>query len=122
MPGASGSSGQRDTMQTPPLRAEIISIGTELLLGQIMNTNAQYLSAQLAYIGIDCYWHTTVGDNKDRIKECLALALSRADVILTTGGLGPTADDLTIECIAELFDRKLVFDQPTMERIEELFK
>src|SRR4030095_4273789 len=109
-------------MQPAGLRAEIISIGTELLLGQILNTNTQYLSAQLAHIGIDCYWHTTVGDNKERIKECLKLALSRADVIVTTGGLGQTADDLTHECLAQLFAANVVFDQPTMERIEGLFK
>lgn len=109
-------------MQAAGLKAEIVAIGTELLLGQILNTNAQYLSAQLAQIGIGCYWHTTVGDNKERIKECLRLALSRADVIITTGGLGPTADDLTIECVAELFGSDMVFDQPTMERIEDLFR
>ena len=109
-------------MRSAELRAEIVSIGTELLLGQILNTNTQYLSTQLAQIGIDCYWHTTVGDNKDRIKQCLQHALSRADVIVTTGGLGPTADDLTHECIAELFGVNLLFDQQTMDRIEELFR
>lgn len=109
-------------MQHQDLRAEIVSIGTELLLGQILNTNSQFLSAELARLGIDCYWHTTVGDNKDRIKESLRMAFSRADIVITTGGLGPTADDLTIECIAELFAQPLVFDRATMKHIEELFQ
>lgn len=109
-------------MQDRELSAEIVSIGTELLLGQIQNTNSQFLSAELAAIGINCFWHTTVGDNKERIKACLRLALSRADVVVTTGGLGPTPDDLTIECIAELFDAPMVFDQSVMNRIEQLFR
>lgn len=101
--------------------AEVLSVGTELLLGQILDTNAQFLAQELARLGIDCYFRTTVGDNKVRIKDALRLALSRADIVITTGGLGPTPDDLTTECIAELFDTPLVLDQVVLERIEQLF-
>ena len=75
--------------------AEIISTGTELLLGQTLNTNAQYLSQRLSLIGVNVYYHTTVGDNAGRLAEVLRLALKRSDIIITTGGLGPTMDDLT---------------------------
>ncbi len=102
-------------------RAEILSIGTELLLGQILDTNSQYLTRALAGIGVDCLWHTTVGDNKSRIEDCLRIALERADVILTTGGLGPTADDLTRECLAEFFSVPLLFDQSVATAIAERF-
>jgi nicotinamide-nucleotide amidase len=103
-------------------KAEIISIGTELLLGQILNTNTQFLSEQLAALGIDCLWHSTVGDNVTRIKEALRAAFNRVDLVITTGGLGPTADDLTTECIAELFKTPLYFDEEVMTFIEHLFK
>ena len=82
--------------------AEIVSIGTELLMGQIVNTDAQYLSRRLQSLGISVYYHTTVGDNPQRMRETLALALSRSDVVITTGGLGPTQDDLSKEMAAEL--------------------
>lgn len=103
-------------------KAEILAIGTELLLGQIINTNAQYLSQELAEMGIDCLWHSTVGDNKDRIKESLRLALDRADIVITTGGLGPTADDLTVECIAEFFSAPMIFDVATSRHIKSIFE
>jgi len=77
------------------MNAEIIAVGTELLLGQIANTDAQYLSQQLAAMGIGVYYHTTVGDNTVRLKQCLDMAFKRSDIIITTGGLGPTMDDLT---------------------------
>src|SRR5262249_15419766 len=99
-----------------------LSIGTELLLGQILNTNEQYMTGELAEIGIDCYRNTTVGDNKTRIKDCLREALQRVDIVITTGGLGPTADDLTHECIAETLGVPLEFDEKVMRHIEELFK
>lgn len=102
-------------------RAEILAIGTELLLGQIMNTNAQFLSQELADLGIDCLWHTTVGDNKDRIKDALRFALDRTEIVITTGGLGPTADDLTIECIAEFFQQPLYFDETISRYIQQIF-
>ncbi len=102
--------------------AEIISIGTELLLGQILNTNSKYLSEELAALGINCFYQVTVGDNKDRMKETLRQALDRSDVVITTGGLGPTADDLTIECIAEFFGAQMEFDAASLEKIEGFFK
>jgi len=97
------------------MKAEIISIGTELLLGEITDTNASHLASQLPLLGLDLLWVTQVGDNMGRLKECLARAWRRSDVVLTTGGLGPTEDDLTREAIAVLFDEELSID-PEMER------
>jgi nicotinamide-nucleotide amidase len=102
--------------------AEIISIGTELLLGQILNTNSQFISTKLAELGINCYRHTTVGDNKERIKAYLRDALNSCDIVITTGGLGPTADDLTTECIAEVFEAPMIFDHAIEEKLRETFK
>lgn len=101
--------------------AELLSIGTELLLGQILNTNAQYLSGELANLGIDCLFQVTVGDNTKRIIDCLRQALERSNIVITTGGLGPTADDLTHECIAELFGVGMEFDQATLDKIQTIF-
>lgn len=101
---------------------EILCIGTELLLGQILNTNAQFLSAELAAIGVNCFYQTTVGDNKARIIDSLKLALNRAQIVLITGGLGPTPDDLTTECVAETFGAEQVYDAAVMERIESFFR
>lgn len=89
------------------MRAEIVGIGTEILLGQIANTNAQHISQRLADIGVDVLHHQVVGDNVGRIGEAIRLALSRADVVILTGGLGPTGDDVTREGIAEAFGVKL---------------
>ncbi|MCR3922444.1 MAG: competence/damage-inducible protein A [Firmicutes bacterium] len=89
------------------MKAEIIATGTELLLGQITNTNARFLSEKLAEKGIDVYWHTVVGDNTKRLEEALRLALSRADVVITSGGLGPTMDDLTKETVARVLELPL---------------
>jgi nicotinamide-nucleotide amidase len=91
--------------------AEVISIGTELLLGDILNANAQYLAQQLAHLGIAHYYQSTVGDNPDRLQATLKQAATRANLIICTGGLGPTPDDLTTETIAQTFDRPLV-EQP----------
>lgn len=102
--------------------AEILAVGTELLLGQVLDTNSQFLSDELARIGIDCYFHTTVGDNKARIKSSLVTALSRSEIVLMSGGLGPTADDLTIECVAEVFGAELMMDETILEKIETFFK
>ncbi len=102
--------------------AEILSIGTELLLGHVLDTNSQYLCQELASLGIDCFFRSTVGDNKARIKEAAHAALSRADILITTGGLGPTADDLTTECLAELFNVPLDFNEKIFSQIENLFK
>jgi len=97
---------------------EIISVGTELLLGEIANTDAQYISKGLAELGIFCYYHSVCGDNPARLNETLRIARGRADIIITTGGLGPTADDLTKETIAAAFGRKLYTDEAQLERLK----
>ena len=89
------------------MKAEIISIGTELLLGHILNTNAQFLSQQLSILGIDLYFQTSVGDNRERLMQALDNAFNRADIVKTTGGLGPTDDDLTRQTIADCFNINL---------------
>ena len=99
------------------MNAEIISIGTELLLGNIVNTNTRDLSLMLADLGINVFWHSTVGDNPARLRDALETAKSRADLIITTGGLGPTCDDLTKETLAQAFGRKIV---PFEQEIEKL--
>lgn len=104
------------------MNAEILSIGTELLLGQIIDTNAAYLAEKLAGLGINLYFKTTVGDNSERINQALGQALNRADLIITTGGLGPTTDDLTIETIAQYFGEVLVVDHPSLKKIEGFFE
>lgn len=102
--------------------AEIISVGTELLLGNIANTDAQTLSQGLSELGIDVYFHTVVGDNPERLKSAIALARERSDIIITTGGLGPTVDDLTKQTIAECFGKKLEFHEDIAEKIESYFQ
>jgi nicotinamide-nucleotide amidase len=97
------------------VRAEILSIGTELLLGQIVDTNAQYLATRLADLGIDCLYISTVGDNPARCRETLDRALGRSDLVISTGGLGPTEDDLTRETIAAVLGEKPTVD-PALER------
>lgn len=104
------------------MRAEMIAVGTELLLGQIVNSNAQYLSQQLAMLGIDVYYQTVVGDNPKRLREVIETAASRADLVLLTGGLGPTLDDITKDLLAEMLGKELVIHEPSMQRIEHLFK
>jgi nicotinamide-nucleotide amidase len=103
------------------MNAEIIGIGSELLLGQIANTDAQYLSQQLSYLGIDVFWHTVVGDNRGRILEALRIASERSDIIITTGGLGPTMDDLSKETVAEFLGMGLEMHEPSLERIRCYF-
>ena len=104
------------------MKAEILAVGTELLMGQIANTNAQYISSKLPDVGIGVYYHDVVGDNPERLKQCLALALSRSDVIIMTGGLGPTQDDLTKETVAEAVNRKLVLDQESLDVMTAFFE
>lgn len=104
------------------MKAEIIAVGTELLLGQIANTNAQFLSQVLAQIGISVYYHTVVGDNGSRLEETVQLAMKRSDLLIFTGGLGPTKDDLTKETIASILGQKLVEDSQAMNRIVKYFK
>ena len=92
------------------MKAEIIAVGTELLLGQIPNTNAQIISNALQEIGIDVYYHTCVGDNRDRLTEIFKTGFNRSEIIILTGGLGPTRDDLTKETVASYlnFHLKLI--------------
>ncbi|HEX2240571.1 MAG TPA: competence/damage-inducible protein A [Actinomycetota bacterium] len=104
------------------MNAEIIAIGTELLLGQIPNTNAQHISNELAAVGIDVYTHSVVGDNEDRIVEALGRALGRADVVILTGGLGPTPDDLTREAVARTLDVPLDRDEALVTEITGVFE
>lgn len=103
------------------MKAEIIAVGTELLLGQIVNTNAQYLSQELAALGIDVYFQTVVGDNPERIRKAIVTARERADLLVFTGGLGPTLDDLTKDVLAAYLSRGLSLHKPSMDKIEELF-
>ena len=92
------------------MKAEILAVGTELLLGDILNTNAQFLAQELANLGIEVYYQTVVGDNPQRLKDTIFHAFSRADLIITTGGLGPTEDDLTKETAAEYFGERLILE------------
>ena len=98
--------------------AEILCIGTEILMGDIVNTNAAYLAKELAGLGINVYHQSVVGDNPERLQESLQLAFSRADLVITTGGLGPTYDDLSKETIARYFGRELVMDPESLHAIE----
>lgn len=103
------------------MKAEIICVGTELLLGQIVNTNAQFLARQLNELGINHYFQTVVGDNPQRLIEVTELAESRSDIIIYTGGLGPTRDDLTKESIAQYLDEDLVIDQKALDHVKDHF-
>ena len=103
------------------MKAEIISIGTEILLGEITDTNASYLASQLPLLGIDLHWVTTVGDNRERLVDCFSRALERSDLILATGGLGPTEDDLTREAIATVLGEEHRVDLALLERLRSLF-
>ena len=101
---------------------EIISVGTEILMGNIVNTNAQYLARKLAHLGLDCHFQTVVGDNPSRIKSALDVAYSRADAVIMTGGLGPTKDDLTKEMLMEYFGKTPVVDAKALNFLEERLK
>ena len=100
---------------------EILSVGTELLLGNIANTDAQALSRELTGLGLNVHYHSVVGDNAGRLRSAVELARGRADVIITTGGLGPTCDDLTKQVLAEAFGKRLVFHQESAAAIREYF-
>ena len=96
---------------------EILSVGTEILLGDILNTNSRYLSVELAKIGISVLRHTTVGDNAERLAAALTTALGRSDIVIATGGLGPTADDITRDVCCEVMGFETVLDEEIAEEI-----
>ena len=103
------------------MNAEILAVGTEILLGDIVNTNSQYIARELADLGVGVYYQTVVGDNPERMKRAMYEAFSRADIVITTGGLGPTADDLTKEMGAEYFGKKLILDERSLKRLKNFF-
>lgn len=103
------------------MKAEILCVGTEILLGDIVNTNAQFISRQLANLGIEVFHQSVVGDNPDRLLEELENGFKRSDIIITTGGLGPTPDDLTKETGAKFFNRELILDKNSLENLKEHF-
>ena len=103
------------------MNCELISVGTEILLGDILNTNVQYLSVELAALGINVLHHSTVGDNKQRLLKALDSAFSESEAVILTGGLGPTPDDLTKETCAEYFGYELYEDEKTVRKIERYF-
>lgn len=102
------------------MHAEIVVIGTELLLGQIIDTNAAYLAQQLSNIGVDLYYKSTVGDNRGRMVETLKRAVDRSDIIITTGGIGPTLDDLTREAVAEVLGVELELQPHLLDQIKAM--
>ena len=102
--------------------AEIVAIGSELLLGQIVDTNSTWMAQRLTALGVNLFYKSVVGDNPERMKEVLTRALERADVVITSGGLGPTQDDLTREVVAEVTGRKLVLNPHFLEQIDRRFR
>ncbi|HEL2041846.1 TPA: competence/damage-inducible protein A [Streptococcus suis] len=103
------------------MKAELIAVGTEILTGQIVNTNAQFLSEKCAELGIDVYFHTAVGDNEQRLLSVLEVASQRSDLVILCGGLGPTEDDLTKQTLATFLGRNLVFDELAMAKLDRFF-
>lgn len=102
-------------------RCEILCVGTELLLGDILNTNAQYLARGLSELGLDLYVQTVVGDNEKRLEQAVYTAMERSDILLFTGGLGPTSDDITKEVVARCFGRELYMDQDALKEIQDFY-
>lgn len=103
------------------MKAELIAVGTEILTGQIVNTNAQFLSEKMAELGIDVYFQTAVGDNEGRLLSVLDIAKKRSDLVILCGGLGPTEDDLTKQTLAKFLDRELVFDPDASAKLDDFF-
>ncbi len=103
------------------MRVELLTVGTELLLGDILNSNSQYLAKKIAESGFNLHFQTVVGDNEARILECLKIAFKRSDMVITTGGLGPTDDDITKETCAKFFNKNLILDQQSLEKIQKIF-
>ncbi|MBR5420291.1 MAG: competence/damage-inducible protein A [Lachnospiraceae bacterium] len=104
------------------MTVETICVGSEILLGNIVNTNAAFLAAQYTALGFNTFYQTVVGDNAERIKDCVRLALSRSELVVLSGGLGPTQDDITKDAVAELLGRSLVRDETAVYRIHEFFE
>src|ERR671929_611060 len=102
--------------------AEIVTVGTEMLLGDLVDTNTAWISQRLAELGIGIYRHTTVGDNSERIVAALREAASRSDLVVTTGGLGPTSDDLTNACLSLAAGREMVEYPEAREHVDEMFR
>ena len=100
---------------------ELISVGTEILLGNIVNTNAAFLAEKCAALGLSCYYQTVVGDNEERLCQTFETALERSDVVILSGGLGPTQDDLTKECVSKVLGKQLIMDEHSRKRIEDFF-
>lgn len=103
------------------MKVEIIAVGTEVLMGDIVNTNAQYIARMLSMLGLGTYYHSAVGDNAERLKDMFQVGFERADIIITTGGLGPTKDDLTKEVAGEFFNKEMILDHEILENIESFF-
>lgn len=103
------------------MNAEILCVGTEILHGDIVNTNAQYISKKLAEIGIDVHYQSVVGDNPNRMSKAFELAFSRADIVICTGGLGPTKDDITKEILADFFKLEMVYDENSFVHVKEMY-
>ena len=103
------------------MTAEIICVGTEILLGNIVNTNAAYLSERLASLGISVFFETTVGDNPERLENVIRQGLERSDILILSGGLGPTKDDLTKEIATKVCGQDLVEDEEALRRLKEYF-
>lgn len=104
------------------MTVELISVGTEILLGNIVNTNAAYLSEKFAALGLSCYYQSVVGDNEERLAEAIQTAVNRSDFVVLSGGLGPTRDDLTKETTAKVLGKELVMDENQRERIQSYFE
>jgi nicotinamide-nucleotide amidase len=104
------------------MNAELIAVGTEILLGQILNSNVKYISEKMADLGIDVFYHTSVGDNKKRIIEIIRIACERADIIILTGGLGPTGDDLTKEALAQFLQLPLEILPQEQEKLRAILR
>lgn len=103
------------------MKAEIVATGTELLLGETLNTSVHFLTGKLSSLGIEVDYHTTVGDNSERLEQVLRQAIERTDLLVTTGGLGPTVDDLTKELVAKVLDIKMELDPSSLEQIKQFF-
>lgn len=103
------------------MKVELICVGTEILLGNIVNTNAAYLAEKCAGLGLSCYFQTVVGDNEERLSQTLETAIGRSDIVILSGGLGPTEDDLTKETAAKVCGRALYLHEPSKKAIERFF-